>query len=400
MARKTLRQKLEENGKLESAMSYADIRTPDNSLKERVASRANSIMNNSENKISSFAPIIRTGNTVSQKNTMDVIKYKREEKTQKEQKEKQERIDKFKQMNVEQAKKANETMKNGNILEKTGVLAGNIGRGIVSGASEGFGDILASAYNIPTLIGNTLGVETAQQKNGKMIDGKDFVNDWKEIKNIENEYGRNLDGVINSGSYRLSKVAGNMIPAMTSGSLADGLGLSTEAVEGIRKVTSALSSGTSTYLDTLDEKQTNGVKSALKGALYGYATHKIEGITGGNFISKTGSLDDLAIKGISNFKSEFGKKIASKVYEATGEAIEENVENMADHLIDCVFGDAEEMSLKDLLKEAGQTTADTMALNFIMQAIGLGGGTYNDVKMYEANQKIDNANIRDRKSVV
>ena len=117
MARKTLRQKLEENGKLESAMSYADIRTPDNSLKERVASRANSIMNNSENKISSFAPIIRTGNTVSQKNTMDVIKYKREEKTQKEQKEKQERIDKFKQMNVEQAKKANETMKNGNILE-------------------------------------------------------------------------------------------------------------------------------------------------------------------------------------------------------------------------------------------------------------------------------------------
>ncbi len=395
MARKTLRQKLEENGKLESAMSYADIRTPDNSLKERVASRANSIMNNSENKISSFAPIIRTGNTVSQKNTMDVIKYKREEKTQKEQKEKQERIDKFKQMNVEQAKKANETMKNGNILEKTGVLAGNIGRGIVSGASEGFGDILASAYNIPTLIGNTLGVETAQQKNGKMIDGKDFVNDWKEIKNIENEYGRNLDGVINSGSYRLSKVAGNMIPAMTSGSLADGLGLSTEAVEGIRKVTSALSSGTSTYLDTLDEKQTNGVKSALKGALYGYATHKIEGITGGNFISKTGSLDDLAIKGISNFKSEFGKKIASKVYEATGEAIEENVENMADHLIDCVFGDAEEMSLKDLLKEAGQTTADTMALNFIMQAIGLGGGTYNDVKMYEANQKIDNANISD-----
>ena len=47
---KSLRKKLEENGKLESAMSYADIKIPNNSLKERVASRANSIMNNSVNK--------------------------------------------------------------------------------------------------------------------------------------------------------------------------------------------------------------------------------------------------------------------------------------------------------------------------------------------------------------
>lgn len=346
------------------------------SFKDRVEARAQNIMNNTN---VSRMDIIKTTNTIKQR-----------ERDQK----KQDNVDKFKQFNREYAKKVNETMKNGNIAQKASVIAGSVGRGIVKGATTGFGDMFATANNVATLAGNALGVKTVQQNKKRMIDGKQFANDYKMLNEIENEYGSNLKGIA-SGAYRLSAVAGNMIPAATTGAMFGYSNLPEKTVEGIRKVTSALSSGTSTYLDTLDEEQTNGVKSALKGALYGYATHKIEGITGGNFISKTGSLDDLAIKGISNFKSKFGKKIASKVYEATGEAIEENVENMADHLIDCVFGDAEEMSLKDLLKEAGQTTSDTMALNFIMQTIGLGGGTYNDVKMYEANQKIDNANISD-----
>ncbi len=347
------------------------------SFKDRVEVRVQNIMNNTN---VSRMDIIKTTNTIKQK-----------ERNRK----KQDNIDKFKQYNREYAKKANETMENGNIVQKAGVVAGNVGRGIVKGATTGFGDIFATANNVATLAGNALGVKTVQQNKKGMIDGKQFVNDYKTLQEIENEYGSNLEGIVNSGAYRLGAVAGNMLPAATTGAMFGYSNLPEKTVEGIRKVTSALSSGTSAYLDTLDEEQTNGIKSALKGALYGFATYKIEGITGGNFISKTGSLDDLAIKGISKFKNEFSKKIASKVYEATGEAIEENVENMADHLIDYVFGDGKDLSLKDLIEEAGQTTADTTALNFIMQALGLGGGTYNDVKMYEANQKIDKANISD-----
>lgn len=67
MARKTLRQKLEENGKLESAMSYADIKTSNSrqydnvkkatsepSLKARVANRASNIMSNTGNILSNL----------------------------------------------------------------------------------------------------------------------------------------------------------------------------------------------------------------------------------------------------------------------------------------------------------------------------------------------------------
>lgn len=387
---KSLRKKLEENGKLESAMSYADIKTstsnsnkiaiPQNnpvSFKDRVEARAQNIINNTN---TSRMDIIKTTNTIKQNERN---------------KKKQDNIEKFKQYNREYAKKANETMENGNIVQKAGAVAGNVGRGFVVGATTGFGDIFATATNVATLAGNALGIKTVQQNKKGRIDGKEFVDDYKTLKEIENEYSSKLEGIVNSGAYRLSAVAGNMLPAATTGAMFGYSNLPEKTVEGIRKVTSALSSGASAYLDTLDEEQTNGIKSALKGALYGFATYKIEGITGGNFISKHGSLDDLAIKGISKFKNEFSKKIASSVYEATGEAIEENVENMADHLIDYAFGDGKDLSLKGLIEEAGQTTADTMALNFIMQALGLGGGTYNDVKMNEANQKIDNANISD-----
>ena len=293
----------------------------------------------------------------------------------------------------------NKTNKDKNILSKGKDYVGEIGRSLSFGIIEPFANIGSMAYNLPTKLGNTLGLETVQQQNAKMgkgISPEEFTNTVKEIENIENERISQLGTGLRTAS-RWSRVIGNMIPSMLMG---QGLavGNTAEAVQrsasAISSFTSALNSGASTYNETLNEEQDNFLKAGLKAGLYGFATKKIEGITGGNIINKFGSLDDIATKGISKVaKNELQKKILSSVYGAFGETAEENLENWTDHLIDYAFGDAKDITAKSLLDEAKQTSIDTTAVNFIMQLLGMGGATYNDVKLYEAEQKIDSSNL-------
>ena len=283
------------------------------------------------------------------------------------------------------------------VKKTTGDYAKEIGRSAVLGSIEPVADITSLAYNLPTKLGNSIGLETVQQKNarqGKGISPEDFTKGIQKIKSNEAQRVAELPKGQQIAS-RWSRVIGNMIPSILAGQgLA--IGNTSEAVQqsanAISSFTSALYSGASTYDETLNEEQDNYIKAGLKAGLYGFATNKIEGITGGNLINKFGSLDDIATKGISKVaKNELQKKILSSVYSAFGETIEENLENWVDHLIDFAFGDAKDITAKSLLEEAKQTSIDTAMVNFIMQAIGLGGGTYNDVKMYEAQKKIDSA---------
>ena len=293
----------------------------------------------------------------------------------------------------------NKTNKDKNILSKGKDYVGEIGRSLSFGIVEPFANIASMAYNFPTKLGNALGLETVQQRNAKMgkgISPEEFTNTVKEIENLENERTSQLGTGLRTAS-RWSRVIGNMIPSILMG---QGLavGNTAEALQksasAISSFTSALNSGSSTYNETLNEEQDNFLKAGLKAGLYGFATKKIEGITGGNIINKFGSLDDVATKGISKVaKNELQKKILSSVYGAFGETVEENIENWTDHLIDYAFGDAKDITAKSLLDEAKQTSIDTTAVNFIMQLLGMGGATYNDVKLYEAEQKIDSANF-------
>ena len=293
----------------------------------------------------------------------------------------------------------NKTNKEKNILSKGKDYAGEIGRSLGFGIVEPFANIGSMAYNFPTKLGNALGLETVQQRNAKMgkgISPEEFTDTVKEIENLENERVSQLGTGLRTAS-RWSRVIGNMIPSILIG---QGLavGNTPEAIQksasAISSFTSALNSGASTYNETLNEEQDNFLKAGLKASLYGLATKKIEGITGGNIINKFGSLDDIATKGISKVaKNELQKKILSSVYAALGETGEENLENWTDHLIDYAFGDAKDITAQSLLEEAKQTSIDTTAVNFIMQLLGMGGGTYNDVKLYEAEQKIDSANF-------
>ena len=294
----------------------------------------------------------------------------------------------------ESAEKNNAKMKNGNILEKAGATTSNIGAGFVTGATTGFADPVMSTYSFVNNVADDLGIKRRDAiYPGSNLTHKDITNAYKDMKNTYQSYGSYLDNDFSKTTYDVSNTIGNMLPAFVTGVTGEALGLSTGAIEATRKFTSALTSGSSEYLDSLNEEQDNYLKSAIKGGLYGLATYKIEGITGGNFISKNGSLDKLAVKNISRLKSEFGKKVFSFLYNIGGEYTEEEVENVVDHIIDYAFGEKEGLTAKELFEEAKQTFKTTSITNTVLNLLGLGGGTYNDVKMYEANQKIDNSNL-------
>lgn len=302
----------------------------------------------------------------------------------------------------ESAEKNNAKMKNGNILEKAGATTSNIGSGFVTGATTGFADPVMSTYSFVNNVADDLGIKRRDAiYPGSNLTHKDITNAYKDMKNTYQSYGSYLDNDFSKTTYDVSNTIGNMLPAMTTGAFGEALGLSSGSIEATRKFTSALTSGSSEYLDSLNEEQDNYLKSAIKGGLYGLATYKIEGITGGNFISKNGSLDKLAVKNISKLKSEVSKKIASFAYDVLGENLEEETENIVDHIIDYAFGEKEGLTAKELFEEAKQTIKNTTITNIVLSALGLGGGTYNDVQMNVANQRIDNSNLNvDEKNAI
>lgn len=328
----------------------------------------------------------------------DILKYNQENKKEEDQKRKEDFKNQLLKYNSEEAEKSNEIIKNGNIQEKTVEYGKEIGRSLLTGAVESVGNATSMLYNLPTKLGNAIGLKTVQQENARQglgISPEDFTNNWKEVVDIENQRTAELDSGLQTAS-RWSRTIGEMIPAILVG---QGMAVGETAVatqksaSAISSFLSALNSASSTYNETLNEEQNNYLKAGLKATLYGIATHQIEGITGGNILNKFGSLDDLAVGAISKTaRNELQKKIGAIAYGVFGETLEENVENWVDHLIDYAFGDADDITLESLLEEAKQTSIDTSAVTLILQGIGLGGGTYNDVKMYEANQAIDNAN--------
>lgn len=299
---------------------------------------------------------------------------------------------------LEDANKSNEKFKKAGILGKVGHVVGNTAQGIFTGAATGFADPVIGLTNFADNVNQSLGGKTKdRQKQELGISTAQLYNQAKQERAI---YGQNLN-TINKLTNSLGQQVGYMMPSMVVGGMAEaGIGFeeASKVVEKLPKIIEGLEVGGSTYIENLNKEESNYLKAGFKGLLYGTATYNIEGLTGGNFLTKNGSLDDKAKKLISEkISGDLKQKIASKGYEILGENLEENIENLTDNLIDFAMGDKTlKEALKDTFSEVKDTTTQTTLLTSVLSLFGLGGNTYNEIQTERTNQRneiIDNSNL-------
>lgn len=222
-------------------------------------------------------------------------------------------------------------------------------------------------------LNSTIKTAAAVQDMGPQISNapsKENIVDAAKI--ITNEY-QNTTSQINNGvvqtASNISGTIGQMIPSILANVMAPGTG----------NVVQAVNVGSDSYLDTLNENQDNKGQALLTGILKGTSSYGIEKITGGNFLGG-GSLDDIAKNTIkSKVSSDIGRRIASKVYEIGGEALEENLENQAGYVIDKLVNN-KDITREQWLNDLGTTSRDTVLTTIVLNLLGLGGNTYKEIQ--------------------
>ena len=156
----------------------------------------------------------------------------------------------------------------------------------------------------------------------------------------------------------------------------------------------------STYADEYNRMMNEGsdeTKAKLTGALKGTLAGALEKLVGGIKFGTKGTLDDIAKKQIKNkFKTKVGQFLGSKLYEVLGENAEEEAENIGGYLIDKVVNN-KDVTLEEALTDLGQTVKGTTVTTLMLNLLGLGGNTYNEVRQSVAKDNLINStNLSDR----
>ena len=269
-------------------------------------------------------------------------------------------------------------------------------------------------------IENGIGVVTAlttpifeaEKKIGKVLNNEKMYNHGNTSQNYlkalqeVNDYGNKVTSKLESEGLKtasnVGRTIGNMAPSIAlsvvtggaTGTLATAskAGKLAKAGQYLAKNSGGILQATNVAgnetLRKLNEDNSNYGQAATTGALKGLAEYGIEKLTGGNILAKGTSLDNIVSKGIANkFKTKVGQYLASKVYEFGGEVAEENITNVVGHAIDTVVNGEEFPGLKELWNEAGETTKMTLLTTLALNALGVGGGTYNEVKQLNLNKQ-------------
>ena len=172
-------------------------------------------------------------------------------------------------------------------------------------------------------------------------------------------------------------VFANKLPSIGLDLLAPGTGL--------------LAMGLSAAGNSMNEEINRGTdpkKAQLTGILKGGIEVATEKITGGNIIAKKGSLDNIVGKTIANkVKSKVAQKVLSKGYEIGGEILEEQISDNAGYVIDKLVNNREMPGFEEWYNNAGETTKITFLSTVLMNALGLGGNTHNNVQQNAETQK-------------
>lgn len=275
----------------------------------------------------------------------------------------------------------------------------NISKGNYNPAiSHVLNNLLEGAKSGIAGIGNAVLIPVAGglKKYEDIIEQAGLINEENNTLNNASEALLDASDYLEKESTQLSKVNSNINNGVlrTAGSVTNALGnmlpsiMANFVVPGSGLITTGISAGGRSAQETINEDRDNIGEAITTGVLKGGLEALTEKITGGNILSKGTSLDNLVAKGISSkVKSNVGQMLLSKGYEFGGEIAEEIISDAGGDLVDKIVNGKDMPSLKEWWENSGETAKTTFLTTAVLQALGLGGGTYNDVKQLNLNKQ-------------
>ena len=199
-----------------------------------------------------------------------------------------------------------------------------------------------------------------------ILDASDYLTDSSSYRN---KVGSNISNNIVKTAGDVSLNVGQMMPAVAANLIAPGTGL----------VVTGLSAGGNSAQETINNDRSNLLQATLTGTAKGFVEAGTEKLTGGNIISKTGSLDNVVNKTISSkIKSNIGKEIANRGYQFVGEMAEEQISNNAGYVIDKIINNKDLPDAKQWWNDFSETNKVTFLTTLALNMVGLGGGSFSD----------------------
>lgn len=199
-----------------------------------------------------------------------------------------------------------------------------------------------------------------------ILDASDYLTDNSSYRN---KVGTNINNDIVKTAGDVSFNVGQMMPSIAANLVAPGSGL---AVTGV-------SAGGNSAQETINNDRSNLNQAVITGTAKGLVEAGTEKLTGGNIISKAGSLDNIVNKAISSkIKSNIGKEIANRGYQYIGEMAEEQISNNAGYIIDKLINNKDLPDAEQWWKDFSETNKVTFLTTLALNMVGLGGGSFSD----------------------
>ncbi len=273
----------------------------------------------------------------------------------------------------QEAERINKDIERGDYTSSIAHVLNSFPEGIKSGVTG-----IANAGMIP-LAGILQRYSDAGQKIGILKDNNIFDNAYNSIldasdyltdnSNYRSKVGANINNEIVKTIGDVSYNVGQMIPSIAANAVAPGTGL----------VVTGLSAGGNSAQETINNDRSNLLQATLTGTAKGFVEVGTEKLTGGNIISKNGSLDKVVNKAISTkIKSNIGKEIANRGYQFVGEMAEEQISNNAGYIIDKLINDKDLPDAKQWWNDFNETNKVTFLTTLALSMVGLGGGSFSD----------------------
>lgn len=273
----------------------------------------------------------------------------------------------------QEAERINKDIEQGDYTSSIAHVLNSFPEGIKSGVTG-----IANAGMIP-LAGILQRYSDVGQKIGILKDNNIFDNAYNSIldasdyltdnSSYRSKVGANINNEIVKTIGDVSYNVGQMMPSIAANAVAPGTGL----------VVTGLSAGGNSAQETINNDRSNLLQATLTGTAKGFVEAGTEKLTGGNIISKTGSLDNVVNKTISSkIKSNIGKEIANRGYQFVGEMAEEQISNNAGYVIDKLINNKDLPDAEQWWNDFSETNKVTFLTTLALNMVGLGGGSFSD----------------------
>nr|DAL16307.1 MAG TPA_asm: Large polyvalent protein associated domain 38 [Caudoviricetes sp.] len=291
--------------------------------------------------------------------------------------------------NVLSGLEAGEINSTNNLQKKSNLIGLNAKQGIfdnvIGVASAGLTPVMEGLKGLGKLTNN----ENLYQYGNS---GQNALKSLQEVNSYGSQVASKVDSNVLRTASNVSRTIGNMAPSIALSALTGGTSNASKVGSYLLKNSGGLLQATNVAgnetLRTLDDENSNYGKSALTGVLKGTVEYGTEKITGGNILAKGTSLDRMVSEGIANnIKSKIGQRLLSKGYEYSGEVAEEIISDTAGNFIDKIVNGKDLPSLKEWWANSKETAKETIITTAILDLLGVGGGTYQEVKELSLNKQ-------------